>query len=388
MTAAAVYLDYNANAPVKPAVREAIAETLTTGGNPSSVHRYGRLARAAVDRARDRVATMVAAEPEQVVFTSGGTEANAMAVRSAVARGAKRLLISATEHDSVMAAAFDSGIDVAELPVDSEGVLNLAALEAALAEDGPAAVLLHLANNETGVIQPVAEAADRVHATGGWLHCDAVQGPGRVPVVLGALDADTLTLSAHKIGGPQGAGALVARDPSHLAAIQMGGGQERGLRAGTENVPGICGFGVAAVLAGDDLARAADLAILRDGLESRLGRLAAELAVPFRVFGAGAPRLANTSCFALAEIPSETQVIAMDLAGVAVSAGAACSSGKVRPSHVLRAMGSEEPESGSAIRVSLGWATLEEDVDRCIAACAEIVDRRWGTEPLRAAAGK
>ena len=360
----AAYLDYNATAPVKPAVARAVAAALKLGGNASSVHRPGRASRAALDLARERVAALVGADPETVVFTSGGTEANALALRSLVARGAARLLISATEHDSVLAPAYHAGVEVSELTVGPDGVVDLPALDRALAVPGTAVVAVHLANNETGVLQPIPEIAARVHAASGWLHCDAVQGPGRVPVDAAELGADTLALSAHKIGGPQGAGAVVAAAAGRLSPLQLGGGQERGLRAGTENVPGIAGFGMAAALAAQDLARAAVLAGLRDGLERRLRAARPEA----RIMGQGAPRLPNTSCMALPGMSSETQVIALDLAGIAVSAGAACSSGRVRQSHVLRAMGAASVLAGSAIRVSFGWATTADDVDRFAAA--------------------
>lgn len=381
MSAAAAYLDYNATAPVKPEVAEAVAEALAIGGNPSSVHRFGRLARAAVDRARDEVAALVGADPAAVVFTSGGTEANALALHSFAGRGAERMLILATEHDSVLAAAHQTGVEVLELPVLPSGQVGMAALDARLAEGGRAGVALHLANNETGVVQPVAEAAERVHAAGGWLHCDAVQAPGRIPVDVATLGADTVALSAHKIAGPQGVGALVAPSLRVLSPLLTGGGQEQGMRAGTENVAGIAGFGRAAELAAADLAGAKRLADLRDGLEIRL--LAAF--PDTRVFGAETERLPNTSCLALAGLAAETQVIALDLAGVAVSAGAACSSGKVRPSHVLRAMGAGDDETDAAIRVSMGWATTAEDVDRFAAAWSELAARR-GTGPTASAA--
>ncbi|MDA0653946.1 MAG: cysteine desulfurase family protein [Proteobacteria bacterium] len=376
MTAAAAYLDYNATTPVKRDVADVVAEVLATGGNPSSVHRFGRLARAALDRARDEVAALAGVDPDAVVFTSGGTEANALAVASFAARGVARLLIAGVEHDSVLAAAAHAGPEVKTLPVLPSGIVDLAALDALLADvrasGGRAGVAVQLANNETGVIQPVAEIAARVHAAGGLLHCDAVQGPGRIAVNIPALGADTAALSAHKFGGPQGVGALVAPEFRVVSPVQTGGGQERGLRAGTENVAGIAGFGRAAVLAADDLAEAGRLAAMRDGLERRL-----QTSFPgARVYGAEADRLPNTSCIAMAGMRAETQVIALDLAGVAVSAGAACSSGKVRASHVLRAMGADEDEAGSAIRVSLGWASSQHDVDRFAAAWSELAARR------------
>lgn len=381
------YLDYNATTPVKPAVLARVAEALVIGGNPSSVHQTGRLARAAVDQARDAVADLVNAEPDQIVFTSGATEANTLAIRSLAGSAARaqrgcaasRILLSALEHDSVVGAVHAADLPVEAVPVTAAGVIDLAALERMLGAGGPAIVALMLANNETGVIQPVAAAAEMVHAVGGWLHCDAVQGPGRIPVDFAGLGADTLTVSSHKMGGPQGVGALVVRHLSLLSPQFLGGGQERGMRAGTENVAGIAGFGVAARLAADDAASTNEIKVLRDDLEVRLQHIAPAL----EVFGAGAERLPNTSCFALAGIASETQVIALDLAGVAVSAGAACSSGKVGASPVLRAMGVADATAGSALRVSLGWNSRRDDVDRFLGAWSGLIDRRRRRDGLR-----
>ncbi|MEE8544753.1 MAG: cysteine desulfurase family protein [Alphaproteobacteria bacterium] len=372
MTGATVYLDYNATTPVKPAVAEAVARAFAVGGNPSSVHRAGRLARRAVEEARLRVAELAGAEAGAVIFTSGGTEANNLALKGAAPR---RLLISAIEHDSILApaaAAAAAGAAVTLVPVDEDGIVDLAALERALAaEAGPALVSVMLANNESGVVQPVAEVARRAHDAGAIAHCDAVQAPGRLPLDMAALGVDLLTLSAHKLGGPQGVGALVAAGGTAPSKLLHGGGQELGRRAGTENVPGIVGFGVAAELAAEDLGASARTASLRDDLEARLAATAPEL----KVFGRGAERLVNTSCFALPGLASETQVMALDLAGVAVSAGAACSSGKVQPSHVLRAMAASEDEAGSAIRVSLGWGSSERDIDRLVEAWSELYCR-------------
>lgn len=375
-----VYLDYNATAPLRPEVRETLAAALDLVGNPSSVHGFGRACRSAVEHARAQVAALVGARPSEVVFTSGGTEANNLALRGAAP--GRRLVVSAIEHESVLAAAPDA----ARVPVNAQGVVDLDALDARLAAldaDGgpPACLSLMLANNETGVLQPVAEAARLAHARGALVHCDAVQAAGRLPLDRAALGVDLLTLSAHKLGGPQGVGALVVRDGLTLPALLRGGGQERGRRAGTENVAGIAGFGRAAELALSDLDAAAGLAALRDGLERRIRALVPTV----RLFGAGAPRLANTSCIGLPGLPGETQVMALDLAGVAVSAGAACSSGKVRASHVLRAMGADPAEAGSAIRVSLGWATGPADIDRFIEAWTAL-HRRVASAPALAPA--
>lgn len=376
MSDTVTYLDYNATAPVKPAVAAALAEALEAGGNPSSVHRLGRLARRTVEQARDRVAALAGAAPQAVIFTSGGTEANNLAI--AVARG-RPLALSAVEHDSVLAAARQAR-EVALLPVDGEGAVDLEALDQRLAAARPALVSVMLANNETGVVQPLAEIARRVHAAGGLLHCDASQAPGRIDFDIESLGADLLTLSAHKFGGPQGAGALIVREGVAVRPLHRGGGQELGRRAGTENVAAIAGFGVAAELAADDLARRREMAGLRDDVEARL----LAVAPAARIFGRGAERLPNTSCVTMPGVRSETQVMALDLAGVAVSAGAACSSGKVAPSQVLRAMGASEAEADSAIRISLGWRTRRKDLDRLIEAWTELYLRTASGGPAAA----
>ena len=354
----AVYLDYNATTPMKPAVIAAVVEAMGRLGNASSVHRFGRLARRAVEEARERVAALVGARPEQVVFTSSGTEANNLALHGRV-HG--RVIISAIEHDSVLRAAPHAEI----LPVGADGVVDLEALARLLSRDGkPALVSVLLANNETGVIQPVAEVARLARSHGCLVHCDAVQAAGKIPVDLGSLGVHLMSLSAHKIAGPQGAGALVVADGVEVESMLRGGGQERGRRAGTEDVAALAGFGVAAELAREGLGDTASLTRLRDDLERRV----LDLAPGVNIFGAEALRVANTSCFTMPGVASETQVMALDLAGVAVSAGAACSSGKVQPSHVLRAMGASEAEAGGAIRVSLGWRTSAADIDRFVEA--------------------
>jgi cysteine desulfurase len=348
------YLDYNAEAPIKPAVRDAMRDAMAEVGNPSSVHGYGRQARRAMEQARERVAALAAAEPGDVIFTSSGTEANNLALKGA---GRDRLLISAIEHDSVRGPAPHATI----LAVDGDGILDLDALEATLAEDEtPALVSVMLANNETGVIQPVAEAARIAHAHGALLHCDAVQAPGRLAIDRVRLGADLLSLSAHKMGGPQGVGALILGDGLAIAAQLAGGRQETGRRAGSENMAGIVGFGVAAALAEEDLADVPRIANLRDRLETEICALGGAL------IGNRVPRLCNTACIAMPTMPSETQVIAFDLAGVAVSAGSACSSGKVGPSHVLEAMGLDRGLASRAVRISLGWRTSVGDVVRVI----------------------
>jgi cysteine desulfurase len=355
---AGAYLDWNATAPVRPEVAAAIAGALQALGNPSSVHRFGREARRALEQARAQVARLVGAPAAGVVFTSGGTEANQLALRGFPGR---RVLVSAIEHDSVRAARADAAV----IPVTRDGVVDLDALERLLAaEHRPALVSLMLANNEIGVIQPVREAAALAHAQGALLHCDAVQAAGKLPLDARALGADLLTLSAHKLGGPMGVGALVIAGDLPLGAIQTGGGQERGRRAGTENLPGIAGFGVACELAAARLGDWAAVAALRDAAERRLKAIAPEAPV----YGAGASRLCNTLSIGMPGVPAATQVMALDLAGVMVSAGAACSSGKVRRSHVLEAMGVEPEAAESAIRISLGWSTTAAEIDQLVEA--------------------
>ncbi len=358
----AVYLDYNATAPLRPEARRAMEAALAETGNPSSVHRFGRAARAKVEAARAEVAGLIGAEPGQIIFTSGGTEANNLALLGC---GCERLLVAAVEHDSVLAAAPDA----TAIPVDADGLIDLSALAGLLAADArPALVSVGMANNETGVIQPIAAVAALAKAHDALLHCDAVQAAGKIALDWPALGVDYLSLSAHKLGGPQGVGALATAPDAPLLARQKGGGQERGTRAGTENLPGIAGFGAAANAARRALAGFADLAVWRDRLEAAIG----EIAPAARFFGKNAPRLPNTACFTMPGVASETQVIALDLAHVAVSAGAACSSGKMRPSHVLRAMGASEAEAGSAIRVSLGWASEAGDIERLLEAWAAL----------------
>ena len=365
-----VYLDFNATAPVRPEAAAAVANALGAGGNPSSVHAAGRAARARVESARADVAALAGVPAPAVVFTGGGSEANALAIESAVAAGTRRLFVSAIEHPSVLETAQASGAQVELLPVDADGVADLAWLAARLSAwapvDGRPFVALMLANNETGVIQPVAEAAALVRGANGWLHVDAVQAAGKIAIDFKALGADTLSLSAHKLGGPQGTGALVAGTRSKLSRRLHGGGQERGYRAGTENVPGIAGFGAAARLAAADLDRMQQQSAWRDAAAAALTG-AVEVA-------ASAARLPNTLCVATPGWTSELQVMALDLAGVMISAGSACSSGKVKASHVLAAMGRHDL-ADCAIRVSGGWATTEADWSRFVAAWTQAHDR-------------
>ena len=361
-----VYMDHNATTAVRSEARDAVALALALTGNPSSVHGSGRTARRLVEDARDAVAALVGAEPAWVVFTSGGTEANNLALRVLPKRAP--ILCSAVEHASVLS-VMDG---IVEIPVDGDGVVDLGALEALLAgEDTPALVSVMLANNETGVLQPVADVAALAHEHGALIHCDAVQAAGKMAIDFRTLGCDLMSLSAHKIGGPSGVGALVVTSgvEGDLALIPMlrGGGQERGRRAGTENVPGIAGFGAAARAAREGLTDFARLGRWRERIENRLRQRADS-----RVYGFGAPRLANTSCLTMPGVEAETQVIQFDLAGVAVSAGAACSSGKVEPSRVLTAMGVDANEAATAIRVSLGWNTTEDEADKFVEAWIQV----------------
>ena len=368
------YLDYNATAPLRPEVREAIVAALDAYGNPSSVHAEGREARALIESARAKVAALASARAEDVIFTSGGSEANALAL-AAQAGEAWHCYISAVEHPSVLAGGRFCRESTTRIPVSSDGVIDLDVLAAKLAKHHVGGwrpfVSLMAANNETGAIQPVAVAAEIVHAAGGLLHTDAVQVAGRLPLDFGALGADMMTLSAHKLGGPKGVGVLVLREGVAVEPLIKGGGQEWRRRAGTENVAGIVGFGVAAELAAAELEKAAALVSLRDGLETR----ALEVEPGTVVVSGRVARLPNTSCIAVPGTKAETLVIGLDLAQVAVSAGSACSSGKVEPSHVLSAMGLSSELAQGAIRVSLGFGTTSADIERFISAWGQLIKR-------------
>jgi cysteine desulfurase len=360
-----VYLDWNASAPLRQEARAAMIAALDVMGNPSSIHRDGRLARHLIDDAREKVAALVGAEPRDVVFTSGGTEANTLALGPSAENA--RLLVSSIEHPSVRSGGRFSPPCVEDIPVTANGIVDLAALRGLLEapRTGPVQVSIMLANNESGVVQPIAAAAKIVHAAGGALHVDAVQAVGRMPVDMATLGADLLTLSAHKIGGPKGVGALVRRGDASLVPAIKGGGQERGRRAGTENLAGIVGFGAAAAA----VHRAGKTEIvhiraLRDRLEAGLRDRSPHVTI----FAADCERLANTTLFAVPGVKAETAVISLDLDGASVSSGAACSSGKVQPSHVLAAMGVAPELARGAIRVSLGHDTAESDINRFLAA--------------------
>ena len=369
------YLDHNATAPLRPEVREAVIGALSRPGNPSSVHAEGRAARALVEEARGKVARLVGAKPENVIFTSGGTEANALALAAPSGAASWHCYLSAIEHPSVLSGGRFYPETTTIFSVTPEGVADLAALADALAKHKPGGwrplVSLMAANNETGAIQPVAEAAGIVHEAQGILHCDAIQAAGRVKLDMAALGADMLTLSAHKIGGPKGVGALIISDGVTVEPLIKGGGQEGRRRAGTENVAGIVGFGVAAELARAELKEMDTVANLRDALEAGVRRLAKDAVI----FSGTVPRLPNTSCLAVPGAKAETLVIGLDLAGIAVSAGSACSSGKVEPSHVLAAMGAAPELAHSAIRVSLGFGSSNTDIQAFLVAFGELIKR-------------
>ncbi len=361
----AIYLDYNATAPLRSQARDAMIRALSVTGNPSSVHGFGRAARRLVEEGREAVAALAGVAPAQIVFTSGGTEANAMALRGLASAG-RTILVSAIEHPSVLTATASAAV-----PVRPDGVVDLGALDGMLAACGPAAVSLMAANNETGVIQPLSDAVEIARRHGALVHCDAVQAAGKIAVDFDSLGVDLLSLSGHKIGGPPGVGALVLRDGVVVPPLILGGGQERSRRGGTENVPGIVGFGAAAEAARNGLDAFAGLAAWRDALERRLLEISPEAAI----FGRRSPRLANTSCIEMPGVPAETQVMAFDLAGIAVSAGSACSSGKVAASPVLAAMGVAEGPASSAVRVSLGWDTDADEIEAFVKAWSSIFQR-------------
>lgn len=366
LMAKTVYLDFNATAPIWPEVVTAMVAMMEAGGNPSSVHQAGRTARNRVEEARSLLAHLIGCKAPEIVFTSGGTEANNFALTAFPARP---VFISAGEHDSVLSAAGEA----TRLPLKNDGLLDLIALADLLdAADGPAFVSIMLANNETGVIQPIAEIAAIVHEKGGILHCDAIQAVGKIPLCFSELGADMMSVSAHKFGGPQGIGALVVRDGLAVPPLLKGGGQELGRRAGTENVAGIVGLGVAARSAMEGLESYQAIAHLRDSMEERLLVMSPES----RVYGKEAPRIPNTTTISMPGVASELQVMSLDLDGIAVSAGSACSSGKVKASHVLTAMGASDEAAGSAIRISLGWSTTPEEIDRLVDSWTKLYRRK------------
>jgi len=364
-----VYLDWNATTPLRPEARSAMEAAFNISGNPSSVHSEGRAARKLIEDARSAIAAAVGADQRNIVFTSGGTEANALALGPGLCRAGgepvQRLIVSAIEHPSVLAGGRFAQGAIQVAPVLPSGVFDLTSLAGLLESGPPALVSVMLANNETGAIQPIPEVAALVHGAGGVLHVDAVQAFSKMPINIKALGADILTVSAHKVGGPKGIGAVVASAGIEgLHALIRGGGQEQGRRAGTENVAGIAGFGAAV--------RAAIGAMDVDAL--RMKALQERLEIGLRnhpgtvIFSDAVSRLPNTTLVSAPGLKAETAVIGFDLEGIAVSSGSACSSGKVQPSHVLQAMKADPALLQGAIRLSLGWDTTEADIDRCLEA--------------------
>jgi len=370
-----IYLDWNATAPLRREAREAMAAAWDLDGNPSSVHAEGRHARRLVEEARAGVARAVGALPRNVVFTSGGTEANALALTPGLRRDSglpvERLLVSAIEHASVLAGGRFPAQAIGTIGVTGSGLLDLDRLRALLQSGPPALVSVMLANNETGAVQPVAEAAEIVHAAGGLLHVDAIQAFGKISFDIKGLNSDLITVSGHKIGGPKGVGAVVlAEGVRGLEPLLRGGGQELGRRAGTENVAGIAGFGAAVKTAMDSLQHdAIRFENLRNRLETGLRQTPGAI-----VFADDVPRLPNTTLFTVPGLKAETAVIGFDLEGIAVSSGSACSSGKVQPSHVLEAMGFGPNMAQGAVRLSLGWSTSQAEIDRCLEAWRKLTD--------------
>jgi len=375
-----VYLDWNATTPLRVEARDAMFAAYDLIGNPSSVHAEGREARRLVEDARATIAAAVGALPRNVVFTSVGTEANALALspglRGPSGRPVERLLVSAIEHASVLAGGRFPADKIGQIRVSGSGVIDLGHLKALLGDGPPALVSIMAANNETGAIQPVAEAARIVHEAGGLMHVDAIQALGKIPFDINAVGADLATFSAHKIGGPKGVGALVvAEGLAGLEPVLRGGGQEQSRRAGTENVAGIAGFGAAVKVALQALPEDAErIATLRDRLENGIRAIAGGM-----VFAENVQRLPNTVLFTAPGLKAETAVIGFDLEGVAVSSGSACSSGKVQPSHVLSAMGYDAAVAQGAVRLSLGWSTEPDDINRALEAW-----RKLGNTLLRA----
>ncbi len=359
------YLDHNATTPAKPAVCEIMQEMLMFPGNASAIHKAGRQARRLIEDSRQTLAKALNAGPRDViVFTSGATEANNMVLSGA---GVERVITSAIEHPSALYT------NAERIPVLPSGVIDLEALEKMLTGNTKQTLIsVMLVNNETGVIQPVEDVVALAKKYGCTVHTDAVQAFGRIPLDLQKLGADFVTLSAHKIGGPQGSGCLVICNCVALPPLLKGGNQEKNMRAGTENLAGITGFAKAVELA--DIDTFAKLSVWRDKIEKELQAAAPTL----KIFGRDAARVANTSMFSLAGASSETQLISLDLAGICVSNGSACSSGTVKASHVLKAMGASDAEAGSSLRVSLGWNTTGKEVDFFISKWLEMYVRIKG----------
>ena len=348
------YLDHNATTPIRPSAVAAMTSVLAATGNPSSVHHFGRMARKQIEDARKAIAATLDVSPGQVFFNSGATEGNNTIIKGF---SGKAILVSATEHPSVI----DAGVTCDLIPVKPSGLIDLDLFDKMAREQPPALVSVMLVNNETGVIQPVADIAKIAKSVGALVHCDAVQGYGRIAFTRESLGVDFLTLSSHKIGGPQGVGALVMAAGRTLPKLLEGGGQERRSRAGTENTAGIAGFGVAATEAVADIVKFQQLSLLRDRIETEI------LKSPrVKIYGQNAPRVANTICCTVDGLTSDTLLMAFDIEGIAVSSGSACSSGTVKISHVLKAMGLNSTRQSAALRISLGHTTTERDIEQFI----------------------
>ncbi|MCV0427024.1 MAG: cysteine desulfurase [Roseibium sp.] len=372
-----IYLDHNAGAPLRPGVRESMIEVLNDTGNASSVHTHGRRARGRIEEARDKVARLCGVRTRAVTFVSGGTEANMTALSPAWQdQGAPvyldKLFRSAVEHPSVVTGGRFAVKDQVVIPVDVDGRVNLDALRDLVRDADPSLISVMAANNETGVIQPLAEIGAVAKEYGHFFHVDAVQAAGRMKIDPETWNADIMTLSAHKFGGPQGIGAVVVRSTARVPSpLMVGGGQENWRRGGTENVAAVAGFGVAAETALEELQDVGHLADLRAMLERELRSICPSTVI----FGETADRLANTCCFAVPGISAETALIAFDLERVSISSGSACSSGKVSVSHVLTAMGVDETLARCALRISMGWDTSAADIERFLEVWPKIVDR-------------
>jgi len=373
-----IYLDYNATSPLSTGVIDAISRAMREDfGNPSSIHAYGQRAKAAVDQARSDVAALIGADSMEIVFTSGGTEADNLALRGAfdtlAPSGRRRIVTSGIEHEAILntvKALAARGADVVTLPAQRDGIIDPASVEAATDKE-TAVVSIMLANNEIGTIQPVAEIAARTRASGALLHTDAVQAGGKIPVSVKDLGVDLLSLSAHKFGGPKGVGAIWIRKGVRLTSQATGGRQERNRRGGTENVPGIVGMGVAARLARESMAASAAVGVLRDRLEN--GILTAVQGTS--VNGARDRRVPNTTNISFDGLEAESLLIALDLEGVAVSTGSACSSGTLEPSHVLKAMGLPQAFARNSLRFSLGSSTTAADIDFVVGVLPRLVTK-------------
>lgn len=359
-----VYLDNNATAPIRPEVIDVMSKTMREVGNASSIHNFGRMARRSIESARTQIGALAGVEAEQVIFTSGATEANNMILNS---YAGSNIMISAIEHPSVMMAAPDAHI----IPVSKDGVLDMKIYEKMLDQHAPGLVSVMMVNNETGVIQPVKDIADMAREYGADTHSDAVQAAGRIKIDFSALGIDYMSLSAHKFGGPHGIGALIYRKGKLPKAFLKGGGQERRVRAGTENIAGIAGFAEAARLARENMEAFQKLGALRDKLENGIQ----EISPAATIYSQNAKRVANTSCFGLPGIPAETLLMNLDLGGIAVSSGSACSSGVVKSSPVIRAMGASDKQAASTIRISLSWQSTQEDIDHFLKIWSNIVER-------------